>query len=180
MENENPFKKAQSAQKEEAVEKQEVTQTGRKVIDENTLEDSSWINLPNSEQIGEATPELKILPNGYYNQDGKEMINKKTGDKFYTGLESGKGDEYKKHGEFIIEGLVDGNKSSLRLSNWEVKIKMDALVRYCRDNNYTLANQVISFKRVNEGQKNAGNNWELLCPSLKIKFSGESNSISEL
>jgi hypothetical protein len=182
----NPFAKAsEEAQEEVAVQKTETKANevappaGRKIISEETVSDSNWLNLPGSKAIDEQTPFLKIAKDGYYNQEGRKMKNKTTGEEFYTALESGKGPTYKDHGEFIVEGMVDGNKYSLRLSNWECKIKMDALVRYCRANNFTLANQSISFKRVNSGQQNSGNNWELHCETLKLTISGPENKISQ-
>jgi len=181
MVNDNPFIKNDTKQEEvkvaTKVEEVKVVNNGRKVIDETTVQESNWVNLPNKTQIGDVTPELKINVGGYYNCEGKNLKNSTTGEDFYSGLSSGKGTDYKEYGEFIIEGIVDGKKANLRLSNWETKIKMDNLTKYCRDNNYTLANQIIQFKRIGEGQLNAGKNWELFVPSLKIVISGKNSEI---
>lgn len=181
MTNENPFAKATTKVAEQKVETSAVkaaepTSTGRRVISEETIEDSNWINLPKKNEIGNSTPEIKISPNGYYNQEGKEYTNKKTGKPFYSGLTNGEGE---KAGEFIIEGTVDGITSKIRLANWELVYKMSALVKFCKSNNFTLTNQKVSFKRINEGTDTAGDNWELLCSTLKIVISGKDSHIKQ-
>lgn len=163
----------------ESVEKKEEVQetSGRKVIDEAHIESINWINLPKKAEVGKVTDEIKILPNGYYTQKGKHFTNKKTGKEFYSGLLDKDKSEV---GEYIIEGMVGDELSRVRIPNWELVYKMSALVRYCRDNNFTIANQIISFKRVNGGTENAGENWEILIPSLKKKVVGRDNSIQDL
>jgi len=183
MTNENPFAKAAETAKDTTpvvevptqAAKPEPTQTGRRVISEETVQESNYTNLPNKDGIGEQTPDLKIAINGYYNQDGQDLINKKTMKPFYTGLEKSNGD---KAGEFIVEGTIDGTSTQIRLSNWELVYKMGALVKYCRTNNFTLANQIISFKRVDEGMTSAGENWELHCSTLKLTITGRESDIN--
>ena len=182
MSNENPFAKAATAaEKDVATEKVEVPaetpKTGRQTIDETTQVDSNWINLPKLSEVGKATEILKIKE--YFTQEGR-MFNGPDGP-FYSGLttKDNNGAEIK-HGEFVIEGTVDGKEASIRLSNWELVYKMKALVGYCRSGNLTLANQLISFSRVSGGKATAGKNWELLVGSLGIKISGKEPTIEKL
>jgi len=172
----SPFAKAEAEAKKAAPAETTEPANGRKVINEETLQDSNWINVPSKTEINKATPELKIGKDGYYNQDSKTFINKTTQKPFSSGLEDGDKNDA---GEFILEGIVDGESAKIRLPSWELVYKMGKLVRHCKENNFTLTNQVVSFLRVNEGQENAGENWHLLCPSLKIKISGKDNLVEE-
>ncbi|MBW6469598.1 MAG: hypothetical protein K0A90_00070 [Methanosarcinaceae archaeon] len=151
--------------------------SGRQVIDESTMETVNWINLPKKADIGESTPELKIGVGGYYTQEGKTFVNKTNGKSFYSGLTNKNKEEI---GEYLVEGESEQVMSRIRISNWELVYKMNALVRYCRDNNFTLANQTVKFKRVAGGADTAGHNWVLEVPSLKIKIVGDDNSVAGL
>ena len=155
----------------------------RKVIDETTVSNTSYVKFPNADQVGEATSELKITE---YYQEGPckennflKMKNKTTQEEFYLGLDK-KSDAKDTGDTFIVEGKVADENSTLRFNSWEQVFKMSKLVRYCKDMNFTLKNQIISFKRVKFGQKNAGENWELFVPSLHIKISGKDNVISKV
>lgn len=154
----------------------------RKKIDETTVNEFKWINLPKADQIDVATEELKISE--YYSEGPCAENNylkaksKESGEVFYLGLD--RKDQREEGDQFIIEGSVNGEKSKLRLSSWELVFKMSRLTKYCKEMNFTLVNQIVSFKRVSEGRKNAGKNWELLVPSLKLKITGEDNLVEEL
>jgi hypothetical protein len=161
--------------KEAVTNKQESINNSRKEISEDTVSETNWIKLPALEEVGKTTGQLKIL--SFYEQPGKEMVNKETKETFWSGLSSKKGERY---GEYVLEVLQNGNVSNLRLSNWECFYKTMELVRYCKRNNLTLKNQVIEFVRVAGGAKTAGRNWELIVHSLKIKFSGLENELSKL
>jgi hypothetical protein len=113
----------------------------------------------------------------FYNQEGKEYVNKTTGRPFYSGLTNRNGE---KAGEYIIEGKTQsGEATKIRLSNWELVYKTIALVKYCKEKGLKFAGQTISFKRVSAGAENAGQNWEVLCSSLKVIVSGKDNTIKE-
>jgi len=189
MTEENKFEKAAAeVAKKEVVQDttKPIINSVRKQIDETTVSDTSWVKFPSAEHVGESTPELQISE---YYQEGPckennflKAKNKNTGEEFYLGLD--RKNETDEGDQFVIEGTVEGTKSTMRLNSWEQVFKMSKLVRYCKEMNFTLANQIISFKRVKFGQKNAGKNWELLVPSLKIKIvgaeDGKDNTIEKL
>ena len=167
----NPFKNKASneAPKQEAAPvaetpKSQIAATqpsGRKLINEETMDDSNWINLPTGEELNIETPIVKIAVDGYYQQEGKEFKNKQN-EVFYSGLTTENSDGTKNRvGEFILEGSVEGQAAKCRISNWELVYKMGAFVKYCKTNNLTVANQEVSFLRINTGKKNAGKNWIL-------------------
>ncbi len=174
VKNENPFKDKETTEKVEKKSEESNTNSGRKTIDETTINDVKWINLPSAEEIGQSTADIKIIE--FFSQQGKDIVTK-DGDKFFTGLISSDGEKYD---EYIIEGLVDGEKSQLRLANWEVYFKVMRLVKYCKENNFTLQNQIINFERIAEGRKTAGKNWILHVPSLKLKIIDKDNQIEHL
>lgn len=156
---------------------QEAQPSGRRVISEETMDDTNWINLPKKTEINVETPILKIAVDGYYQQEGKEYKNSETKEMFYSGLETKAGERV---GEFVIEGTVEGQSAKCRLSNWELVYKMNAFVKHCKKNNLTVANQEISFLRINEGSENAGKNWTMKIHSLKKKVVDYDNNIVDM
>lgn len=144
--------------------------SGRKILDEQNITDTKYLGVPNSEQIGESTPEMVIV--SYFMQPGREAFNAETKERFWTGMTKSDGEEIE---EFVLEVKVDGEIAQMRLPSWELVYKMDYLRRYLKNNNFTLAGQKIQFKRVRTGKKNAGKNWEVLLLGLKKKIIGSEN-----
>lgn len=173
MSNENVFEKTEAQVASEsietpaakAVDNSENVPEGRKVLDETTVSDVKWVNIPNAESVGESTPEIKI--SCYFSQPGRTVQGKDG--PFYTGMTAKDGTELD---EFIVEGISEGDKVNMRLPNWELIYKMDKLRRYCKENNFTLNGQTISLARVAEGRKTAGRNFEMIVSSLSKKIVG--------
>lgn len=161
----------------------ETTPSTRKSINETTISEFNWVNFPKAEAIDESTDEIKI--SDYFSEGPCEENNfliaktRATGEEFYLGID--KKTETNKGDQFVIDGSVgDQGNSRLRLNSWEQVYKMSRLVKYCKEMNFTIVGQVVTFKRVNSGRSNAGKNWELILPNLKKKITGKDCLIEEL
>ena len=171
---ENPFEKAEKEvikQTEEPVAPEQPTpDSEEKEIDVDTISDTRWIKAPKAADIGKTTPLMKVTK--FSGKPGRMMTNKDYGERFWSGLTTKDKEtlETKKHDEYNVKGIVDGEDSTLKVQSWEMFYKFMALVKHCKKNNLQFKGQTVFVKRMGSGQGNAGKNWELHVPSLKVKI----------
>lgn len=179
----NEFEKAENELKnvEQKEEPKQETKSERQEIDVDTISEANYINLPNSEQVGEETPKLQIK--SFFRQAGRWQKPKDpTEDQFWTGLvlKGKNGEPDQTQDEANLEVVVDGKDAIVQLKSWELFYKVLDLVKYCKTQKIMFKEQVISFKRIATGKKTANQNWELIVHSLGIKIVGVSKTESKV
>lgn len=157
-------------------EPQEHSNKKRKVIDEDTIEDTNYLKSPG--EVGEETPVYTFRE--FYTQEGrwiKIKDGKNKGEEFWSGLKVK--NKQTKQDDYVDEHNIEFEEGTLNLKSWEQVAKMKTFLRFCKNNKHTSKGQTLQWVRMDKGLEAKGDRWLLKVPSLNIQIS-EDNAITNL